>query len=107
MVSGLVASGIRRGILIKGATQAAHAGIHDTRGDLRPEARVDAIKEMQKRYEATGMTGDGINGAPALVQADIGFSMQGRYMPSFPNRVNSQKSRAKPKQKPQKKSPHL
>jgi P-type E1-E2 ATPase len=45
---------------------AAQAGIDDARGDLLPEAKLDAIKEMQKRYGATGMTGDGINDAPAL-----------------------------------------
>ena len=44
---------------------AAQAGIDDARGDLLPEAKLDAIKEMQKRYGATGMTGDGINDAPA------------------------------------------
>lgn len=54
---------------------AAQAGIDDARGDLLPEAKLDAIKEMQKRYGATGMTGDGINDAPALAQADIGFAM--------------------------------
>ncbi|MDO9235755.1 MAG: heavy metal translocating P-type ATPase [Aquabacterium sp.] len=54
---------------------AAQAGITDARGDLLPEAKLDAIKEMQKRYGATGMTGDGINDAPALAQADIGFAM--------------------------------
>ena len=54
---------------------AAQAGIDDARGDLPPEAKLDAIKEMQKRYGATGMTGDGINDAPALAQADIGFAM--------------------------------
>ena len=48
-------------------------GIDDARGDLLPEAKLDAIKEMQKRYGATGMTGDGINDARALAQADIGF----------------------------------
>ncbi|MDI1238155.1 MAG: heavy metal translocating P-type ATPase [Polaromonas sp.] len=51
------------------------AGIDDARGDLLPEAKLEAIKEMQQRYGATGMTGDGINDAPALAQADIGFAM--------------------------------
>ncbi len=54
---------------------AAQAGINDARGDLLPEAKLDAIREMQQRYGATGMTGDGINDAPALAQADIGFAM--------------------------------
>ena len=56
---------------------AGQAGIDDARGDLLPEAKLEAIKEMQRRYGATGMTGDGINDAPALAQADIGFAMGG------------------------------
>jgi len=51
------------------------AGIEDARGDLLPEAKLEAIKAMQQQYGATGMTGDGINDAPALAQADIGFAM--------------------------------
>ena len=54
---------------------AAQAGIEDARGDLLPEAKLDAIKDLQRRYGRTGMTGDGINDAPALAQADIGFAM--------------------------------
>ncbi len=56
---------------------AAQAGIGDARGDLLPEAKLAAIQDMQQRYGATGMTGDGINDAPALAQADIGFAMGG------------------------------
>lgn len=56
---------------------AAQAGIEDARGDLLPEAKLDAIKDMQTRYGPTGMTGDGINDAPALAQSDIGFAMGG------------------------------
>ncbi len=51
------------------------AGIGDARGDLLPEAKLDAIRDMQKRYGEVGMTGDGINDAPALAQADVGFAM--------------------------------
>jgi Cd2+/Zn2+-exporting ATPase len=56
---------------------AAQAGIEDARGDLLPEDKLQAVKQMQQRYGATGMAGDGINDAPALVQADIGFAMGG------------------------------
>ncbi|KQW64760.1 heavy metal translocating P-type ATPase [Variovorax sp. Root411] len=58
-------------------TIAAHAGIDDVRGNLLPEEKLEAIKAMQQRYGAAAMTGDGINDAPALAQADIGFAMGG------------------------------
>ncbi|MGV8804653.1 MAG: heavy metal translocating P-type ATPase [Polaromonas sp.] len=56
---------------------AAQAGIDDARGNLLPEDKLAAIHEMQARYGLTGMSGDGINDAPALAQADIGFAMGG------------------------------
>ncbi|WP_213954313.1 MULTISPECIES: heavy metal translocating P-type ATPase [unclassified Variovorax] len=54
---------------------AREAGIADARGGLLPQDKLAAISEMQKRYGPTAMTGDGINDAPALAQADIGFAM--------------------------------
>lgn len=56
---------------------ALEAGIDDARGNLLPEHKLDAVKAMQSQYGATGMLGDGINDAPALTQADIGFAMGG------------------------------
>ena len=56
---------------------AFQAGVEDARGNLLPEDKLTAIRNMQKRYGATGMTGDGINDAPALAQADVGFAMGG------------------------------
>jgi Cd2+/Zn2+-exporting ATPase len=55
----------------------AHAGIIDARGNLLPEDKLAAIRQMQSQYGPTGMVGDGINDAPALAQADIGFAMGG------------------------------
>ena len=57
------------------STIAKQAGIDDARGNLLPEDKLEAIEELQRRYGATAMTGDGINDAPALARADIGVAM--------------------------------
>ncbi|MBN8746207.1 putative cadmium-transporting ATPase [Xylophilus ampelinus] len=54
---------------------AREAGIDDARGGLLPEDKLQAVQALRQRYGATGMTGDGINDAPALAQADLGFAM--------------------------------
>nr|WP_242671379.1 heavy metal translocating P-type ATPase [Hylemonella gracilis] len=56
-------------------TVAEQAGIDEVQGNLLPEDKLQAIAQLQQRLGVTAMTGDGINDAPALARADIGFAM--------------------------------
>ena len=54
---------------------AKRAGINEARGALLPQDKLDAIAALKGQGECVGMAGDGINDAPALALADIGFAM--------------------------------
>ncbi len=58
---------------------AAQAGIDDARGGLLPGDKMDALQALQQGHGPTAMTGDGINDAPALARADVGFAMGGAH----------------------------
>lgn len=79
-IAELHAMGVRTVMLTGDNTLTAKAiaklvGIDDARGDLLPEDKLAAIQEEITQYGHVGMVGDGINDAPALAKAHIGFAM--------------------------------
>ena len=54
---------------------AGQVGIDEARGNQLPDDKLKAIEGMVAAKRVVGMVGDGINDAPALARADIGFAM--------------------------------
>jgi Cd2+/Zn2+-exporting ATPase len=54
---------------------AGSVGMDDVRGNLLPDDKLSAVNDELARFGLVGMVGDGINDAPALAKASIGFAM--------------------------------
>jgi Cu+-exporting ATPase len=79
-VESLRAQGVRT-VMVTGDSQGAarataeDLGIDEVRAEVLPADKARVIAELKAGGQAVAMVGDGINDAPALAAADVGFSM--------------------------------
>jgi len=72
--------GLRTIVLTGDAAPIAHEigaqlGIEDVEGSLLPDEKLKRVNALLKRGDTVAMVGDGINDAPALMQASVGIAM--------------------------------
>ncbi len=79
-IRNLLAQGVRV-LMVTGDNEmtahavAAQVGIREIRAQVLPQDKALIVQTLQAEGETVGMVGDGINDAPALAQANVGFAI--------------------------------
>ena len=74
-------NGIKRIVMLTGDNRhtaeavATELGLDEFHAELMPEDKVAHVKRLKAQGAVIGMTGDGVNDAPAIATADVGVAM--------------------------------
>ncbi|MDW3208159.1 MAG: heavy metal translocating P-type ATPase [Alphaproteobacteria bacterium] len=80
MIARLKGRGLRLGMISGDSPAAARhvaemLGLDDVEAQVKPDRKARTVRTYQENGSRVAMVGDGINDAPALVQADLGIAM--------------------------------
>ncbi len=73
--------GVRRVVMLTGDHQATaeaiarELGVDEVHAELKPQDKLERVRQLTERHGHVAMVGDGVNDAPALAQASVGVAM--------------------------------
>lgn len=80
-IAAIHAAGVKKIVMLSGDNTrtaraiADQAGIDEAYGDLLPDQKIEHVRKLATEHGGVGMIGDGVNDAPALAAATVGFAM--------------------------------